>query len=59
MFMVPMEGNHVLIYTCKDDQGNTNLEAQNVVIEEIELGKEILVKNKWLLNFIALEKHYS
>lgn len=46
MFMVPMEGNHVLIYTCKDDHGNTNLEAQNVAIEEIELGKKILVKNK-------------
>lgn len=45
MFMVPMEEKHVLIYACKDDQGNSSLEALDVVIEEIELGKENSVKN--------------
>ncbi|ROT80194.1 polehole-like protein [Penaeus vannamei] len=49
MFMVPMEGNHVLIYTCKDDHGNTNLEAQNVAIEEIELEPPVNVPGELLL----------
>lgn len=50
MFMVPMEEKHVLIYACKDDQGNSSLEALDVVIEEIELGKENSVKNDNLWN---------
>lgn len=35
-----MEEKHILIYMCKDDQGGSRLEARNVEIEEIALGKE-------------------